>query len=301
MSRTIAAIVNPVSGRRDMSPEIRAIGDSVLRGGGAFVVHVTDRAGHATEIASSLGGEVDAVLAVGGDGTVCEVANGLVGGTTPMAILRTGTENLLARELRMPVDPQRMADLLLYGEPAPHDVGVMNGLKFLAVAGVGFDGLCIHRMSAIRRGHITHLDYAWPVLQSVLDYDFPKLTVVVDGQEIFSDRGLIMMSIIPRYSLGLRVAPEAVSDDGLLDVVIYRCCSLPGLLAHSARLFAGKHLDHADVVYAQCGSARFDCDVPVPIQIDGEPGGFAPADCSVLPSAAWFLSNEMVSFRRAVP
>jgi len=292
MSRTIAAIVNPVSGHRDMSPEVRAIASAVREGGGAFGAYMTERAGHATEIAANLDDRVDAVLAVGGDGTVCEVVNGLVGAKTPLAILRTGTENLLARELVMPVEPQRMADLLLRGQPTPHDVGVMNGRRFLALAGVGFDALCVHRMSAVRRGHITHLDYLGPVLRSVADYDFPMLTVFADGEEVFRDRGLVMMSIIPRYSLGLRVAPDAIADDGLLDVVIYRCRSMFGLLAHTARLFAGKHLEHADVVYARCRSARFECDVPVPIQIDGEPGGFAPAECSILPAAAQFLRPE---------
>lgn len=292
MSRTIAAIVNPVSGRRDMTPEIRAIEHAVRAGGGAFSVYTTKCAGHATEIAASLEGGVDALLVVGGDGTVCEVANGLVGVKTPLAILRTGTENLLAHYLGMPIEPQRMADLLLRGRSAAHDVGVMNGRRFLALAGIGFDGLCVHRLSAVRRGHITHLDYSGPVWRSLLEYDFPKLTVIADGEEVFCDRGFIIMGIIPRYSLGLRVAARAVPDDGLLDVVMFRCRSLPALIAQAARIFAGKHLDHPAVVYKQCRCARFECEGPVPIQIDGDPGGFAPAECSILPAAAWFLTDE---------
>lgn len=284
-----------------MTPQIAAIGHAVRAGGGVFSPYWTERAGHATEIAGAVNGNFDAVLAVGGDGTVCEVANGLAGRKTPIAILRTGTENLLARELHMPVESQRMADLLLHGESAPHDVGVMNGRRFLAVAGVGFDGLCVSRMSSVRHGHITHLDYFWPVWRSVFDYTFPKLTVVADGKEVFCDRGFIIMGVIPRYSLGLRIAAHAVSDDGLLDLVMFRCSSPVGLLAHAARIFAGKHLDHADVVYSRCRDVRFECDERVPVQVDGEPAGFTPSTCSVLASAARFLRPGNLDRPRVTP
>jgi len=291
MSKTIAAIVNPVSGHRDLTHQIRAIGGIILSEGGSFSVKQTERSGHATKIAATLDGQVDAVLVVGGDGTVREVAEGLIGGKTPIAILQTGTENLLARELNMPVEPQRMADLLLRGRSVPHDAGVIHGRRFFAVAGVGFDALCVHRMDAVRRGHITHLDYFWPIWDSLVAYDFPMLTVTADGAEVFRDRGFVILGIIPRYSLGLRVAARAIPNDGLIDVVMFRCCSRWSLFAHAIRIFAGTHIEHRDVTYAQCKSVRFDCDRPVPVQIDGDPGREAPAECTVVSSATRFLTG----------
>ncbi|MCH9035088.1 MAG: acylglycerol kinase family protein, partial [Planctomycetes bacterium] len=102
MRTRIAAIINPVSGRRDMLPTVQRIGAEIRRAGGTLDIFTTERLGHATVLASNLHVETEALLVVGGDGTVCEVVNGLAEDPIPLAILRTGTENLLARELRMP-------------------------------------------------------------------------------------------------------------------------------------------------------------------------------------------------------
>ena len=97
MTRRVSAIVNPVSGRRNMLPVVRAIGHILEREGWTLDVLLTDRAGHAIELAREVPDDTHAVLAVGGDGTVCEVINGLYPRNIPLVILRTGTENLLAR------------------------------------------------------------------------------------------------------------------------------------------------------------------------------------------------------------
>ena len=91
------------------------------------------------------------------------VAGGLRDLHVPFVVLPLGTENLLARELGMPVDPEAAACNLLHGQPRAIDACEMNGRRFLAVAGVGFDAECVERFMRIRRGHITHGDYFWPI------------------------------------------------------------------------------------------------------------------------------------------
>lgn len=285
MRKRIAAIINPVSGRRDMMPTVHRIAGEIRRAGGTLDLLTTERFGHATILASNLDVEVEAVLVVGGDGTVCEVVNGLVDRPLPFAILRTGTENLLARELGMPTEPPRVARTLLQGEPIAVDVGVINNRRFLAVASAGFDAECVLRLSMQRKGHITHWDYFWPIWRSFWAHRFPTLRIDVDEERVFEGKGLAIFGVIGRYSVGMRVLNRARMDDGLLDICIFPCRSRRGLLAHIARVFCGRHLDGDHVIYRQCKKINITSPSIVPVQVDGEAAGRLPAECSIVPHA----------------
>ena len=289
MPQRIVAILNPISGRRNMIPVVREVGRLVERGRGRLEITETAGTGHATELASQVVPDVDAVLVVGGDGTVCEVANGLAGKDVPILILRTGTENLLARELMMPTAPTPVAQTLLYGEPFPYDVGVINDRRFLIVAGVGFDAECVLRMSRVRTGHITHWDYFWPIWRTFWAHRFPTLRVEVDGACVFEDRGLVLVGVIGRYSAGLRVLAHARYDDGLLDVCILPCTSRTKLATHACRVFCQRHGGRGGTIYRQCRRIRISSEDIVPTEVDGEVGSLLPADCTILPGAARFL------------
>ncbi len=289
MRKRIAAIVNPVSGRRDMLPTVQRIGGGIRRAGGTFDIFTTERFGHATVLASNLHGDAEALLVVGGDGTVCEVVNGLAEDPIPLAILRTGTENLLARELRMPTEPPRLVQTLLYGESVPLDVGVINGRRFLAVAGAGFDAECVVRMAAKRKGHITHVDYFWPIWRTFWAHRFPTLRIDVDDERVFEGRGFAILGVVGRYSMGLRVLEHARFDDGLLDLCIFPCRSRRKLLAHMARLFTRRHLGDSRTIYRQCRKITITSCSTVPIQVDGDVWGCLPAECSILHHAARIL------------
>ena len=289
MPQRIVAILNPVSGRCNMVPVVREVGRLVERGRGRLEIAETAGTGHATELASQVDPDVNAVLVVGGDGTVCEVANGLAGKDVPILILRTGTENLLARELMMPTAPTHVAQTLLYGEPFPYDVGVINDRRFLIVAGVGFDAECVLRMSRVRTGHITHWDYFWPIWRTFWAHRFPTLRVEVDGACVFEDRGLVLVGVIGRYSAGLRVLAHARYDDGLLDVCILPCASRTKLATHACRVFCERHIECGGTIYRQCRRIRISSEDKVPTEVDGEVGSLLPADCTILPGAARFL------------
>lgn len=291
MRRRIAAIVNPVSGRHSMVRTVGKIGGEIKRAGGRFDVRTTMGLGHATVLASELAREVDALLIVGGDGTVCEVVNGLIDHPVPIAILRTGTENLLACEIDMPTEPRGLAHRLLHGTTHALDVGVVNGRRFLAVAGAGFDAECVLRMSRLRRGHITHADYFWPIWRSFWAYRFETLSIEVDGTEVFSDRGFAILGVIGRYSLGMRILDRARFDDGLLDLCIFPCRSRRELVAHAVRVFSGRHNRGSHTLYHQGRRIRITSPSHVPLQADGDAAGELPAECSILPNAVPFLRS----------
>lgn len=280
------AIVNPASGRGSALPRVLGVQRALHRRGAELEIIPTARPGHATEIAARLDASVRAVLIAGGDGTVCEVAGGLRDLHVPFVVLPLGTENLLARELGMPVDPEAAACNLLHGQPRAIDACEMNGRRFLAVAGVGFDAECVERFMRIRRGHITHGDYFWPIWRTFWAHKFPILHVDVDGQRTFEGRGFLIMGNISRYSIGWCVLPRAVPDDGLLDVLVYPCRSRWELTAQAARTFLGRHLRGAGgVIYRQGCCVGVSSPTRVPVEIDGEPGGELPALFRIVPAA----------------
>lgn len=295
--RRVIAILNPVSGRRNTRPLIHKVAHLVRSGGGRFELLETAGQGDATRLASRVDSDVDAVLVAGGDGTVCEVVNGLLrredsdrpGETCPVVILATGTENLLARELVMPTAPRQVARTLLYGEPFPFDVGLVNGRGFLVVVGIGFDAECVIRMMATRGGHITHWDYFWPIWRTFWAYGFPRLRVDVDDKCVFEGRGLVLIGVIARYSAGMRILCRAKYDDGLLDVCVLPCVSRMRLAAHAYRAVRRNHLGHGGVIYQQGRRLRVSSSEEVPIEVDGELGGVLPVECAVAPGAARFL------------
>jgi len=289
MGRRVTAIINPVSGRRDMMPVVEEIGRQLSHLGGELTIHATRSAGHATELAANLDPQTEAVLVVGGDGTVCEVVNGLIDKCTPIVILRTGTENLLARELGMPTKPNEVARTLLQGRAIPFDVGVLNDKRFIAVAGVGFDAECVERMTALRIGHITHGDYFWPIWRTFWSHRFPEILVRVEGKTVYQGRGFVIIGNIARYSVGMRILAEAKYNDGLLDLCIMKCTSRTQLIAHAIRVMRGQHINHHDVIYSQCRQFSIESPTQVPVEIDGDFAGYLPIQATTLHHATTFL------------
>ncbi|MFQ5590650.1 MAG: diacylglycerol/lipid kinase family protein [Phycisphaerae bacterium] len=315
MGRRVVAILNPVSGRRDMLPVVRQVGRALESRGARFETLVSNGAGHASRLAAQLNNDVDVVLAVGGDGTVREVVDGVAGRssgsgvgqsrasdeplTPPIVILGTGTENLIATELGMPLTPELVVEAVLSDKSIFCDVGVVNGRSFLAVTGVGFDAECVARLALVRRGHITHGDYFGPIWQTFWKHRFPRIRVVVDDCCVFDDRGFAMVGVIGRYAAGLRILSDARYDDGLLDVCAFRCSSRIGLLRHAWRILWRRHTACRDVVYRQGRLVSITSPERVQVEVDGDPGGYLPAQCSVIPRAVRFLAPRIGSTQNA--
>lgn len=288
------AIVNPVSGRRNVSSRVDAIANALRSRGTEVDLRYTERGGHATEIAAAEARAFDAVLVVGGDGTVSEVVNGLIGSDRPIAVLPTGTENLLARELGMPRSPEALSRLLIEGVVRPHDVGQANGRNFVAVTGVGFDAECVDRLVARRRGHISRLSYALPILRTFLSYRFPPIRVEADGETVFEGRGIALVGIIRTYAAKFHLFQHASTFDGLLDLVVFPCAGKLRLARHAINLLLRRHLKSPSVIYGQHREIQISSELPLRHEVDGEAGGDLPVRYTIQPQAVQFLSFERV-------
>jgi diacylglycerol kinase (ATP) len=281
--RRVHLVINPRSG---YGGQRLLLGDlhAAFREAGLEVVEYTTQAPHdATRYARTVSGPGTAVVVWGGDGTVHEVANGLAGASVPLLPCPAGTENLLAKELRVPSDPRAIARLLRAGRVADCDVGVVNGQNFLLIIGVGFDGEVVRRLAAVRTGHISHLTYFWPLWRTFWEHDFPRLRVVADGREVFHDYGLAFVGNISRYAVGLRICRDARYDDGLLDLVVFRCREQTGLMWHAAWTLLRLHPLLGDVVYRRARSIRIETAAPAASQVDGDAGPSTPLDISLAP------------------
>jgi diacylglycerol kinase (ATP) len=277
----IHIVINPQSGsglKRDTLAELR----TALRTGGDEVLEYrTTGPGDATRYARSIRETAQLAIAWGGDGTVRELASGLVGSKVPVLACPVGTENLLAKELRIPVHPRRLAEIAAAGRTVECDLGVVNGQDFLLIMGIGFDGEVVRRLATVRRGHITHLSYFWPIWRTFWEHAFPRMRVIADGEEVFDDYGLAFVGNISRYSVGLRICRDARYDDGLLDLVVFSCHQQHALVLHAAWTLLRVHPLKGNVMYRQIRQARIETDRPVPSQTDGDVGPNTPVDISV--------------------
>lgn len=292
MPLRIVCIANPISGRRNVDEIIADISARLSACGVRFERYTTGFAGHARTLAAQHA-DADAMLCCGGDGTICEIINGLDGRPVPLAILPSGTENILARELGCSADPDAVVRTLLKGNMVRFDVGRANGRRFLIVAGIGFDAEVVRRLVAVRRGHISYLSYARPLWDTLRRYGYPRLVVTVDGIPVFDDRGLVLIGNIPRYSIGLRILSCARPDDGRLDVCAFRCRNAAMLFQHATDVFWSRHVGRDGVFYAQ--GHRIDVTSPegADVEIDGEFAGSLPLSCTIRPAEARILIDPL--------
>ena len=282
-TKPVHLIVNPRSGhggRRHALGELRL---AMYEAGVNVVEYTTRSAEDATRRAREIAPDARAVVVWGGDGTVNDVVNGMISSPTPILPCPAGTENLLAKELRIPSDPRRIVETLLTSPTRECDVGLINGRNFMLIIGVGFDGEVVRRLSAVRTGHISYLSYFWPIWRTFWEHDFPKMRIVADGEEIFNDFGMAFIGNISRYAVGLRICKDAVFDDGLLDLVVFSCRRQTALVLHAAWTLLRRHPLKGDVIYKQFRNLQIECDRTVLSQVDGDVGPDTPLDISLAP------------------
>ncbi len=292
MNGEVYAIINPVSGRRNWAGTIARLRRRLSRAGIRLVCAVTQAPGDALRIAADVPDDARAILVVGGDGTIRDVVDARTRRPPPLVVLQSGTENIVAKTLRMPRDPDGLVQRVLHGRPQPVDVGVRNGRKFLIISGMGFDAEVVHRLHATRDGHITHFDYFWPIWRTYWGHQFPRIQVQTDGEPFFDGRGLVFVGVLNRYSLGLQLLWKARHNDGLLDVCIYPCSTRTRLVRHSLETLVRRHARPGGALYTQCRTASVRSPVFVPVQADGDVAGILPADFSLIASGITFLGSQ---------
>jgi diacylglycerol kinase (ATP) len=292
----IRLIVNPTSGRGKAAILAEDVLRSLERRGAAARVFPTRARGDAEAEARRFSREAaaGAVICIGGDGTVNEVANGLRGSEIPFAVLPMGTANMLAGEFGIRPDPKAAAEAVLAGSRVRLDAGRWGGRIFLCVAGVGFDAEVARRYAAVRRWTGGYPGYVLPILGTLAEYVRPRFAVEVDGRPVGRECAWVLASNTRRYGGPLRFAPDASPVDGLLDLaattrggvfpeVRYLLLAATGAFRGAPGTIHGRGLRIA--VRPLAGRA--------PVQLDGDFAGTcepdAPAVFEIVPGAVTLL------------
>lgn len=203
----------------------------------------------------------------------------------PLALLPLGTENLLARYLEVPACGRTLAEMIAAGHRRRIDLCQVNSRRFAIMASIGFDADVVHRTHARRRGNITKFSYLQPIWESFRSYRHPGLRLTCDGESSPRSAKLAVLVNLPVYALGLKLAGSARDDDGLLDLRLFERGSAFHMLRYLSNIVLGGHERLGDVKTGRSAKIRVESDVPVPIQVDGDPAGWTPATIEVLPGA----------------
>jgi len=220
------------------------------------------------------------LVAAGGDGTICDLVTRYPG--VRLATIPLGTENLLARLLKIPRSGQFVADMIAAGTIWQIDICRTERQRFCLMASIGFDAAVVHRTHAGRRGHIYKFSYLGPIWATIRSYRYPQLRVWLDDATEPERCRLLVVANHAAYALGLRVVPEALGDDGLVDVRLFKAKSFWSTLKLLWCAWRGKLHAQRNVVWKRAKRVRIEADAEVPIQIDGDPAGTTPVTIDVL-------------------
>lgn len=284
----VLLIINPAAGRRRGSP-LEEIQSALTQPFVDLSVHLTSGPGDATvaaRLAVSEGFEL--VVAAGGDGSINEVANGLVGSETELGIVPVGTENVLARELGVPLEPRAACRHLLDTVARRIDVGKVNDRYFVCFAGIGFDAHVAHHLSPERKKAMGAAGYFLTSFERIAGYrkEPRTVTVVADGQEISSSYWMILVSNIQNYGGGLKPAPRASLEDGLLDLCVYPKVGYPATVWQLLTTAQGRHVDLPGMLCLQAKRIELVTDPVEQVQLDGDPWtGHTPLVIEVVPKS----------------
>ena len=216
--KNIAFIVNPISGTKAKNRVAKLIRELLDLQQFAPTVVVTEYAGHATQLAQQFAMEdYYAVVAVGGDGTINEVASGLIGTATALGIVPNGSGNGFARHLDISTRMNRAIEMLNNSEVINVDYGLVNDQPFFSTCGVGFDAVVAQDFSDSTRGFKGYLQ---SIFKDFFQYKADTYQLKGEGIDITTTAFLVNFANAGQWGYDAYIAPKASVQDGWLDVAI---------------------------------------------------------------------------------
>ncbi len=288
---SIVAIINPISGTgADPAAAARRVAlvhAEAQRRGLSADIHLTERAGHARELArSSAAAGVDLVIVWGGDGTLNEAGAGLLGSATTLGLVPAGSGNGLAAALGTPRDPRAALSAVFDGDTRTIDAGLMGGHPFFNIAGIGFDARVARLFNARGAGRRGGWPYIVIGVREGCRYGGMDYTLDLDGERRRVRALLIAFANGREYGLGARIAPGAQLDDGLLDATVVEERGILTRFWHARHMALGAPHRAPNVTVRQVRHAVVDAEFPLEFHVDGEPGLVqGPVEVQILPGA----------------
>ena len=272
--KNIAFIINPISGAKETQNAKKKLPKLIMQTLDMEQwlpnIMFTEYAGHATELAyqyARMG--FDAVVAVGGDGTINEVARGLKDTKTAMGIIPMGSGNGFARHLNIPIRPQKAIEMLNRCEPISVDYGLANGRLFVSTCGTGFDAVVADNFAgSSKRGFMTYLQNT---LKVAWNYQPQTYHIVGDGLDVTHKAFLITFANANQWGYEAMIAPKASLQDGKMDIMLMSSHAILGSASLALRLFAGSIDNSHFMDTLRAKEVTLEREETAPFHIDGDP------------------------------
>ena len=284
--RSAIIVYNPAAGRYSVKPFIKSAVRELESAGWKVDSAETQSGAHTIELAKQAAAEKkDAVFAVGGDGTIGNVVNGIIGSETALGVLPAGTSNVWGYELGLssfawthPWVLRKNASILANAPIHAVDVGICNQFYFMMWAGIGLDAMTIHSLEPrIRLEKFFVLpEYTARTIWTAAQWSGVKLRLWADGNEV-EGHFIVAVTTNIRHYLGghSKLSPNAYLDDGLLDIWLFSGSNLGDALRHAYDMWTGKHITSDSARKITFNTLRIEGESPFWIQTDGEPRGSA--------------------------
>lgn len=291
-------VINPMAGGGRAARLVPELRDAVARRAQLEPTYaVAERPGHAVDLAERAAADgYDPIVVVGGDGTMNEVANGLLryrGAIPRLAVIPTGTGNDFARSVGIPRSLEDAVPVALgeAGGPRPVDAARIGDRYFVGVAGAGIDARVARAVNRAPRWlKVGALPFVVFTLLEVIRNRNAELTMELDATTTITQRSLMVAVSNCRYSGGgMQIAPGAEPDDGLLDVCLIGDASTSEVVRLLPSVFSGGHVRHPKVAIHRARRVRVTGPAGVAVQADGDVVGTLPIEISVMPRALTVL------------
>jgi YegS/Rv2252/BmrU family lipid kinase len=249
-------------------------------------VLVTVGRDHATKLAQrAVDSGCELVVAAGGDGTLNEVLQALAGTNAILGVVPVGTVNLWAAEAGLPASADELVQLFHALQPRRVDVGLAGDRHFLLMASIGLDAAAVQTVDARLKQKIGRWAYAVSLARLAGKYKGSDIRVSIDGTAIRSTALMMVIGNTRRYAGRLQVTPDAIADDGLLDLVVVRGGRVWNGLPQVVAVLTGIPALRRSLLHGRARTIEVDSEEPLPIQIDGDFYGFTPVRLGVQPGA----------------
>jgi YegS/Rv2252/BmrU family lipid kinase len=287
-------LVNPASdngatGRRwpeiaRLAAERGLIGDALL----------SERQGHLTDLARDAAkGGARLLIAVGGDGTVNEIVNGIAGlDAVELAIVHRGTGGDFGRTFEIPHKLEQALDVARSGATREIDLGRVTlhlwaGPKmvrwFANIGSAGMSGAVAKRVNETGKALGGKLSYAWSTIAVFARWRNAQLTVTVDGEQRSGAMYDVIVANGRYFGGGMKICPEAEPADGLFDVLLIGDVTKRDLMLTLPKIYRGSHLPHPKAELLRGTTVTIEAPIPLPVELDGEQPGTTPASFEVVP------------------
>jgi len=267
-------VTNPFSSRGLTEKMIARVATEFTASGARVDILRTVGPGDAERATADLRRDYAGVVVAGGDGTICEVVNGLAGRHMPIGIIPRGTGNVLAKELGIPKRTRKAIEVILRGKTLRLDAGIAGTRRFTLMASAGYDAQVTALAHKSRRGRFGYASFVLPMWRTLKKGEFPEIKVDMNGR-VHACRHVVIANV-SSYGGPFRPAPGAIYNDGEFDVVMYARDGRWNMVRYGFLACCMSSAPKDDIIRTRTDRVTLTSDAPVAMQLDGDPAGFLP-------------------------